>query len=184
MIAARLLVRMSSVLNRIALWGAVLAVAAMVGAAMWQVVARYIFSSPPIWTEEMARYAMVWAGMLGASCAFHSGADPVLFPGALTASGRKGLIAAVVRAIAVAIFAGPVLWFCILGPNGSFARGFIARSMDRNAEMLGVSMIWIASAVPIAFALVVLHALAGVASRVGPAVEPRALSLAAADQAP
>ena len=30
-----------------------------------QVVARYVFSEPPGWTEEGARYAMVWSGLLG-----------------------------------------------------------------------------------------------------------------------
>ena len=169
MIIARAIVLVSSVLNRIALWGAVIAVGVMVGAALWQVVARYIFASPPIWTEELARYAMVWAGMLGASCAFHAVADPVLFPGALHRTGGKGLIAAIGRAVAVAVFAGPVLWFCFIGPNGSFARGFIARSFARNAEMLGVPMFWIAVAIPIAFSLICLHALAGIAARTLPA---------------
>ena len=32
-----------------------------------QVVARYVWAAPPGWTEEGARYAMVWAGLLGAT---------------------------------------------------------------------------------------------------------------------
>lgn len=163
---ARFLVNISSILNGIALWGAVAAVAVMVLAALWQVVARYIFASPPIWTEELARYAMVWGGMLGASCAFYSNADPTLFPEAVTAKGRRGLISAVVRAVGVAIFALPVLWFCFIGPRGGFTRGFIARSLARDAEMLSISMIWFASAIPVAFLLVLIHALAGIASRI------------------
>jgi TRAP-type C4-dicarboxylate transport system permease small subunit len=165
MFVAQAMMKVSSALNRVALWGAVLATGVMVFAAIWQVVARYVFASPPIWTEELARYAMVWAGMLGASCAFHAAGDPVLFPGALEAPGRKGLVAAVARAIAVFIFAGPVLWFCLIGPNGTVARGYIARSFDRNAEMLGVPMFWIAVAIPVAFTLICIHALAGIAAR-------------------
>ena len=169
MFVAQAIIRASSALNRVALWGAVLAAGVMVFAAIWQVVARYVFASPPIWTEELARYAMVWAGMLGASCAFHSGADPVLFPGALDAPGRRGLVASVVRAIAIAVFAGPVLWFCVIGPNGAVARGYIARSLDRNAEMLGIPMFWIAIAIPVAFTLICIHAVAGIAARTLPA---------------
>lgn len=168
MIVARAIIRLSSALNRVALWGAVLAVSVMVLAALWQVVARYIFASPPIWTEELARYSMVWAGMLGASCAFHAAADPVLFPGALEARGKKGLGAAIVRLVAVLTFCGPVLWFCFIGPNGTWIRGFIARSIVRNADMLGIAMIWVAVAIPVAFSLICLHALAGVARKTVP----------------
>ncbi len=34
-----------------------------------QVVGRYIFNSSPAWTEELARYAFVWFGCLGAAVA-------------------------------------------------------------------------------------------------------------------
>lgn len=173
MSVARSIVTLSSVLNRFALWGAVLAVGVMVCAALWQVVARYLFASPPIWTEELARYSMVWAGMLGASCAFHSAADPVLFPKALTAPGIKGMAAAFMRLFVVGAFCGPVLWFCFIGPNGTWIRGFIARSWARSAEMLGIPMFWIAMTIPLAFALIFLHALAGVARRTLPASEQK-----------
>ena len=41
-----------------------MALAVMVFAAGYQVVARYIFHAPPVWTEDLARRSMVWAGML------------------------------------------------------------------------------------------------------------------------
>jgi TRAP-type C4-dicarboxylate transport system permease small subunit len=171
---AKALIRISAYLNTIALWGAVVAVAVMVGAAMWQVIARYIFASPPIWTEELARYAMVWAGMLGASCAFYSGADPTLFPKARSVTGGKGLIYALLRAAGVALFAVPVVWYCFIGPRGGIKRGFIARSAARTAEMIDVPMIWFASAIPIAFILILIHTSADVATRVlDPNPKPR-----------
>lgn len=165
---AQFIVWLSGRLNALALWGAVAAVSVMVIAIMYQVVARYIFASPPIWTEELARYAMVWAGLLGASCAFHASADPTLFPAAQTLRGPKGLLAAILRFCAVVTFAGPVVWFCFIGPSGGFTRGFIARSMARSAEMLGFSMVWISLAIPIGLTLVLVHALAGVAAQALP----------------
>ena len=66
---ARPLDALSLFLFRLALIGAVAAVLVMVFSAGWQVIARYALNAPPIWTEELARRAMVWAGMLGASCA-------------------------------------------------------------------------------------------------------------------
>ncbi len=165
---AQFIVWLSGRLNALALWGAVAAVSVMVMSIMYQVVSRYIFASPPIWTEELARYAMVWAGLLGASCAFHASTDPTLFPAANLLRGSKGLIAAIGRFCAVATFAMPVLWFCFIGPNGGFTRGFIARSMARSAEMLGFSMVWISLAIPIGLALVLVHAFAGIAAQALP----------------
>lgn len=168
---AQFIVWLSGRLNALALWGAVAAVSVMVLSIMYQVVARYIFASPPIWTEELARYAMVWAGLLGASCAFHAAADPTLFPAARTLRGPKGVIASIVRFCAVATFAVPVIWYCFIGPNGGFTRGFIARSMARSAEMLGFSMVWISLAIPIGLILVLLHAFAGIAAQAVPHID-------------
>ncbi|MDO9526996.1 MAG: TRAP transporter small permease subunit [Gemmobacter sp.] len=157
--------RLSVWLYRIALTGAVIAVLVMAFSAMWQVIARYALSAPPVWTEEAARRAMVWAGMLGASCAFRARLDPTLFPGMVAIQGRLGLVLALIRGVGVALFALPVLWYSLFGPNMTFARGFLGRSLERTAEMIPVQMIWFTAAVPIAFALILLHMLAGLAMR-------------------
>ncbi|MCC6000109.1 MAG: TRAP transporter small permease subunit [Pararhodobacter sp.] len=157
--------RVSATLNTLALWAAVLAVLVMVFAAGWQVVARYVFLAPPVWTEELARRAMVWAGMLGASAAFRAGMNPALFPQALDIRGLTGKALALLRAAGAMIFVAPVIWFSLYGPNMNMARGFLGRSLDRTAEMIPVSMIWFTAAVPLAFALIALHVLADLAMR-------------------
>lgn len=151
------LVRFSDVLNRVALAGAVIALVVMAGSAFYQVIARYIFDAPPIWTEELARRAMVWAGMLGASVAFHERSDPTLFPGIARKTGGIGRVLAVVRATGVTIFAVPVLFYSVFGANWALSRGFLGRSLGREAEMLGVPMIWFTAAVPVAFLIIVVH---------------------------
>lgn len=153
--------RLSSALNRVALWGAVVAVLAMAASAGWQVIARYALDAPPIWTEEAARRAMVWAGMLGASCAFRAGTDPTLFPAMRDLPGRAGRALALIRAAGVAIFAAPVIWYSVFDGRMNPARGFLGRSLNRSAEMIDASMIWFTAAVPLAFVLIVLHMLAG-----------------------
>lgn len=164
--------RISALLNSIALWGAVLAVLTMVGAAGWQVIARYVLDAPPIWTEELARRAMVWAGMLGASCAFRVSADPTLFPNMRLIPGRIGNLLALIRASGVLIFAAPVIWFSIFDGRMNPARGFLGRSLNRSAEMLDVSMIWFTLAVPLAFAIIVLHVIAATFMRLTDRVDP------------
>lgn len=43
----------------------------LVGAVFLQVVARYIFSAPPFWTEELARYLLIWITFVGAALVHH-----------------------------------------------------------------------------------------------------------------
>lgn len=39
----------------------------MVAAIVWQVFARYVLEQPTVWSEELARYVMVWVTMLGSA---------------------------------------------------------------------------------------------------------------------
>lgn len=157
--------KLSAMLNRIALWGAVFAVLVMVFAASWQVVARYLLDAPPVWTEELSRRAMVWAGMLGASAAFRLRADPTLFPAIVEIRGKLGVVLALIRGTGVLLFALPVIWYSLFGANMNIAYGFLGRSLARQAELLPLSMIWFTSAVPIAFTLIVIHMLAAMLMR-------------------
>ncbi|MFT7593935.1 MAG: TRAP-type C4-dicarboxylate transport system permease small subunit [Paracoccaceae bacterium] len=170
---ARCVDTLSARLHSIALWGAVLAVLVMAMSASWQVFARYLLDAPPVWTEELARRAMVWAGMLGASCAFRMQADPTLFPGMRNIPGRAGLVLALIRAAGVVIFATPVIWYSLFGAKMNMARGFMGRSLDRQAEMLDVAMIWFTVAVPLAFCLILIHLCADVMMRVTGQYQPQ-----------
>jgi len=46
---------------------------ALVAIVFYQVVARYIFSDPPSWTEELARYCQVWIILLTSSICIRKG---------------------------------------------------------------------------------------------------------------
>lgn len=155
--------RLSHGANRVALVLAVLAVVVMLAAAGWQVVARYILFTPPIWTEELARFSMVWGGLLGASCAYRFQADPTLFPDARTMGGATGRWLALFRALGVLCFVLPILWFCVFGAGADPARGYLSRLAARSAETMNVPMLVFGAAIPLAFALIVLHVIADLA---------------------
>lgn len=163
---------LSDWLNRFALILAVLAVAVMLGAAGWQVVARYVLAQPPAWTEELARFSMVWGGLLGASCAYRFKTDPTLFPDALAITGTRGILVGLLRTFGVACFVVPVLWFSIFGPGANPARGYLARLAGRQAETMDVPMMVFGIAIPLAFALIVIHALADLATLFAPDTRP------------
>ncbi len=154
--------RVSWGLNRVALLGAALAVAVMLAAAGWQVIARYLLNQPPIWTEELARFSMVWGGLLGASCAYRLRRDPTLFPDALQATGAQGLVFSLIRSLGVLCFILPILWFSLLGPGGDPARGYLARLAGRQTETMDLPMTVFGIAIPLAFAVILFHVLADI----------------------
>ncbi|NMB16539.1 MAG: TRAP transporter small permease [Firmicutes bacterium] len=58
-------------LNRGTQWLASLIFIAMFLVTLFQVVARYIFGSPFVWTEELARFMYVWVTFVGAAAVFY-----------------------------------------------------------------------------------------------------------------
>lgn len=153
---------LSGLLNRIATRIAAFCILGMLAVMMLQVVARYVFVSPPFWTEELARWLMVWGGLLGASSAFRYHADPALMQAPSSSIPRQKAQAAA-RFIASWVFFVPVLWYC---------RPFVERQMERTSEGLGVSTAWMVTALPVAILLILIHGLAGL----GALVSKRVLS--------
>lgn len=137
----------------------------MLAAAGWQVIARYALSQPPSWTEELARFSMVWAGLLGASCAFRMRSDPSLFPDMQDLVGTTGKVLTILRTVGVLTFITPILWYSLFGPNMNLARGYLARLAGRQAETMDLPMIVFGIAIPISFGLILLHLVAQTAIR-------------------
>lgn len=123
----------------------------MFSAVTFQVVARYIFDSPPFWTEELARWLMVWGALLGSTVAFRGIEDPAIVTPPVTSPVRQRIMAAV-RFVATWMFFCPLLWFCW---------PFLLRQIPRVSEGLQISTGWMVSALPVACLITCLHALAG-----------------------
>ena len=81
-----------------------------------QIFARYGFDAPPTWTEEVARYLMVWTGLLGATMSFHQRADAVLMDSVMPARLRG--LAHGLQSAAVLVFLLPVLYFSFFSWRG------------------------------------------------------------------
>lgn len=137
---------------------AVIAVCVMFLTVVVQIIARYVFSSPPVWTEDVARYAMVWTGLLGATLSFKTHADAVLMDSVFPKRPHiLGLVAEGIQTAAVLTFVVPVVYFCFVGLKGGFAKGYIARQSGLTADTLGIPMSWISISVPIAMIVILLH---------------------------
>jgi TRAP-type C4-dicarboxylate transport system permease small subunit len=139
---------LSSKLEAIAKMISILAIIGMLIVIILQIVARYIFASPPTWTEEIGKLLMIWGGLLGTSIAFKRRADIILY-NPRNKNGLVDLLRRVIRFSAVLMFTGVILYH---------SPSFLLRSLSVDFfGIQGVSVIWATSAVPCFIALIFIH---------------------------
>ena len=149
----------STVVDRACLTIAKLALTLMVLTILLQIWARYGFDYPFTWTEELARYLMVWAGLLGATCAFKRRLDPAV----TTLSEDASLLR---RRIALTmLFLTPVIYYSVFGPGMNIERGFLWRSSNRISPGLNLNMALVGCIVPLSCSIVLLHLLSRITTR-------------------
>lgn len=151
----RAIIKFSDLVDAVLFRIATLALVLLVGVVLLQVVARYVFFQPPVWTEEISRYLMIWAGLLGATLAFKRFFDPAIFQPGITGTTR--IIMLGIQSLAVLIFVLPALFYCFFGPGMRIARGFLTRHSRTYSETMEFSTIWVAVAVPVALIVILLH---------------------------
>lgn len=155
--AGRAIVATSNAVDRVCLTLAKAALVGMVAAIALQIVARYGLRSPPSWTEELARYLMVWGGLLGASAAFRRGIDPALVRRSETGGDRFAWLAKIALAVIVLLFLAPILYFSFFGTGFDPSRSFLMRNFARTSSGLGINLIFIATAIPTFCIVVIIH---------------------------
>jgi TRAP-type C4-dicarboxylate transport system permease small subunit len=146
----RAIIKASYILDRFCRITAVGFLAIMLILVLLQVVARYLFQSVPVWTEESARYCMVWAGLLGATVAFRADSEPRLIHPPHSGPRWKIVLATWIRSLCVVVFLGPVFYHSYT---------FLLRTFQRTSEALGISIMWIVIVVPLAIGIIFFHML-------------------------
>jgi len=125
--------------------------AALVAAVSWQVISRYVFSSPSSWTEEVARFLMIWIGLLGAAYAFrtrvHLGLD--LLPKKLT--GRSAKTLKLFTLGVIVLFSVTVL---IIGGGKLVA---LTWELKQYSAVLGMPIAFVYSVIPTAGLLICVY---------------------------
>lgn len=151
------IVKFSDGLDRVVRLATVGFLIVLVCVVILQVVARYVFASPPAWTEEIARYAMIWAGLLGATMSFKRGFDPALFGNFRSGNRLVLLVARVGRSLPVLIYLLPILLFCFIGANMTVERSFLVRHSRNLADAFDFPTLAVSIAVPIMIVTVLIH---------------------------
>ena len=111
---------------------------------------RYILEAPLPWSEELARYLMVWGACLGASVAFREGSHIAVTILVDKLRGFSGKIILKITQIVVFIFLGIVM---IEG----FRLAFLVSSQESPA--MEISMRWPYLAVPVGCLFILFEAL-------------------------
>jgi len=121
----------------------------------WQVVSRYLFAAPSSWTEEVARFVLIWIGTLGAAYAFrtnmHIGLD--LLPKKLTGNAARNL--RWLTLAVVILFASTVL---VIG-GGSLVN--LTWDLKQYSAVLGLPIAFVYSVIPLTGLLICIYALVG-----------------------
>jgi TRAP-type C4-dicarboxylate transport system permease small subunit len=127
---------------------------AMVASVSWQVISRYVFSSPSSWTEEVARFLMIWIGVLGAAYAFRTGVHLGLdiLPKKLT--GRSAELLKQFTVAVVVLFSVTVL---VIG-GGSLVS--LTWELRQYSAVLGLPIALVYSVIPTTGVLICIYAIA------------------------
>ena len=128
--------------------------AVLVTAVSWQVISRYAFASPSSWTEEVARFLLIWIGVLGAAYAFRTGVHLGLdvLPKKLTGKARESL--KLFTLFMVAAFAFAVL---VIGGGNLVV---LTWELKQYSAVLGLPIAFVYSVIPITGILICFYALA------------------------
>jgi TRAP-type C4-dicarboxylate transport system permease small subunit len=112
---------------------------AMTTVVFSQVVARYVFEAPLSWSEELARFLLMWLSMLSAAYAFKTKSHFALrvVVGKLSKSAQR-IMAQFVHGV-VAIFFAILLYFSIVFVNG--VEGHIAPALQISMQIPYASIV-------------------------------------------
>ena len=131
-------------------WVLFLIIGTMTGVVLLGVLFRYVLMVPLPWSEELARYLMVWGASLGASVAFREGSHIAITILVDKLHGIYGEIILKVTQIIIFIFVVIVM-----------VEGFILAVNVSNQESpaMEISMGWAYACLPVGAALMAIHLL-------------------------
>lgn len=140
--------RVSDVINRVTEVILVVVLSVMAVVVFLQVIFRYVLNFPLFWTEEFARYCLVWCSLLGSAVAVKRGQHiaVTVFMDRLPPALRRGLT--VIALVSVAAILAIILW-------GGIQLVAVTRAQISPALRISMSIPYLA--VPVGAALMLVH---------------------------
>lgn len=119
--------------------------AAVVG---WNVAARWIGAGSLPWSDEAARYTMIWLTFLGSGLALREGAHVAISNAQEALPGRVQYGLRLVIVATLLVFFAFMVWVGI---------DYMSRMSIQTSAALRVPMRWVYAAMPVGFALMIIH---------------------------
>jgi len=142
--------RASDLLGRIAAW----LFCATGGMILWEVTARYIFSAPTTWAEELSRMFLLW-GTFAAMATVLRQRQMIRITMLISAMGPGARrLAEAFSLLFIAGFAGVAAWY-----GGSIAFDSFERGRT-TGTLLNIPNWWTEAVIPVAFSLLLLQCIA------------------------
>ncbi|MBR9911436.1 MAG: TRAP transporter small permease [Gammaproteobacteria bacterium] len=129
-----------------------LLMATMVLCVTWQIVSRYLLGDPSPWTEELARFLLIWIGLLGGSFAYHVKMHLGLDLISAKFEGRARFWHEVFVHLLVIFFAATVL------VAGGLSIVQLTAELQQHSAALGVSMSLVYCSLPISGVMLIFYA--------------------------
>lgn len=136
----------------------ILLMLALVCAVLWQVGSRYLFASPSSWTEEVARFLLIWISLLGAVYAFRTGMHLGLDVLPKKLSGGPARMLKVFTLFMVLLFSTTALVI------GGVSLVSLTWELRQYSAVLGVPMAFVYTVIPLSGSLICFYALAAFVS--------------------
>lgn len=131
-------------------WLCVALVLGVLGLVVFQVVSRYVLERPSIWSEELARFALVWLTFIAAGYVMSRGAHVTVVVGSKLLGARGG---ALLRSVASLI----VLVACAALLFGS--PEFLTAADRTSSPAASIPMSWVYGSAVVGFLLMAVHSL-------------------------
>lgn len=129
----------------------------MVGLTVAQIICRVFFQAL-VWSEELVRFSLVAASLVGASVAFYRGSH-------ISISFLTDRLPSALRLVVqVAVRLGSVAFFVVVAWYGWVLMGTEA---FQTTPALGISMRWVYAMYPLFGSIIILHLIAGFADLMG-----------------
>lgn len=133
--------------------------ATMVLNVLWQVASRYVVKSPSSFTDELARFLLIWVGLLGASYVtgkkMHLAID--ILPSKL--EGVKARNLSIFINILVALFA----FFAMVW--GGINLVYITLTLNQTSAALNLPLAYVYSVIPLSGLLIIYYSIANLTEK-------------------
>lgn len=143
----------TNAMDRVLMPALIALMAGMVITVTWQVISRYLLNAPSSYTEEMARFMLIWIGLLGAAYAYrtkmHLGLD--LLTANLT--GRWKLAS---ELFSIACVAGFTIIVMVIGGSQLV---ILTWELQQYSAALGVRMAYIYTVLPLSGLIITCYAI-------------------------